>query len=92
VLRLESVGEEGEVELGIAAHPCAVRPQRHRVILVDRLRVVQQAADEGGLAAVHAAHRGEPQKILPGLLLEELADAVTRSRRDHAQKYRSLSC
>ena len=49
---------------------------RGELVLVDVLRVVQQAADQRGLAVVDAARRGEAQQILLAVLLQE----VVRSR------------
>jgi hypothetical protein len=61
-LGAEAVGEEREIQHLLA--PLLGRA-RYGLQLVreDGLRVVEQAADEGGFAVVHAARRGEAEQI-----------------------------
>jgi len=74
-LRLEAVGEQGEVDLVTRPDAGAVRPQGRQLVLVDRLGVVQEAPDERGLPVVDAPQGGEPQEVLRRGLLDQLASA-----------------
>ena len=57
----QAVGEQGQV--GVVA-PCdAGALHRLQLVLEDGLRVVEQAPDEGGLAVVDGAGRGESQQL-----------------------------
>ncbi len=65
-LGAQAVGELGEVDGGGYVGGGGLGDGAD-VIFVDVLRVVEQAADEGGFAVVHAAGGGEAQQLL-GLL------------------------
>jgi len=58
----QAVGEQRQVDVVVAA--LGADPL-HGLVLVDedRLRVVQQAPDQGALAVVHASGGGEPQQV-----------------------------
>ena len=57
----QAVGEQGEVDVVVAA-PLADGLDVLELVLEDRLRVVQQPADQRRLAVVDAADGGEPQR------------------------------
>ena len=59
----ETVGQEGELDRRTRAEAGAGRPERVEVVSVDRVRVVQQAADERGLAVVDATDGGQAQEV-----------------------------
>ena len=59
----QAVGEQGEID-GPAGAIDAAAAHGGELILVDRLGVVQQAADQRGLAVVDAAGGGEAQQFL----------------------------
>ncbi len=56
-LGAKAVGELGEVDGGVAGDGADV-------VVVDVVRVVKQAADQGGFAIVDAAGGGEAEQIL----------------------------
>ena len=56
-LGAKTVSELGKVDGGVAGDGADV-------VVVDVVRVVEQAADEGGLAVVHAAGGGEAEQSL----------------------------
>ncbi len=58
----QAVGEQREVDVALAP-PLAGVLHGLELVLEDRLRVVEQAPDQGALAVVDAARRGEPQQI-----------------------------
>ena len=60
-LGAEPVGEQGEVDVVVAA-PLADGLDVLELVLEDRLRVVQQPTDQGRLAVVDAADGGEAQR------------------------------
>ena len=69
----QSVGQQREVNS--AARPVDLRVlDRCELVFVDALRVVEQPADQGGLAVVHTACRGEPQQLLLLLVFDEFLD------------------
>ncbi len=78
-LGAQAVGQQGEVDVLVATPP-ADRLDVGELVLEDRLRVVEQTADQRGLAVVDAADRGEVQRRRPPV--------VTRRKRqivlDHA--------
>ena len=57
----QAVGEQGEVDVVVAA-PLADGLDVLELVLEDRLRVVQQPADQRRLAVVDAADGGEAQR------------------------------
>jgi hypothetical protein len=57
-LGAQAVGQQGEVDVAVAAPPRRLLYVLE-LVLEDRLRVVQEAADEGGLAVVDRAGGGE---------------------------------
>ena len=64
-LRLQAVHQQGQVQLlAGGAELLAVGLQRFELIFIDLLGVVQQAADEGALAVVHAAAGEKTQQAL----------------------------
>ena len=58
----QPVGEQGEVGVVLAPRPAGPL-HRRELVLEDRLGVVQQPPDEGALAVVHRAGRGQPQDV-----------------------------
>ncbi len=61
----QAVHQQGEVDLAaLGADALGVRLQRGQLILEDHLGVVEQAADQGGLAVVHRAAGDEAQQGL----------------------------
>ena len=60
-LGAEPVGEEGQVDVVVAAPP-ADGLDVFELVLEDRFRVVQEASDQGRLAVVDAADGGEAQR------------------------------
>ena len=60
-LRLEPVGEEREVA---PRRRCAWRAAPGDLVVVERARLVEQAADERGLAVVHRADDHQPHQLL----------------------------
>jgi hypothetical protein len=59
-LRLEAVGEKGEIDLADAAAQRSAL-DRGELVFLDRARIVEKAADERALAVVDAAERDEAQ-------------------------------
>src|SRR2546422_894100 len=74
-LGFETVRQQREVELRPGADAGRVRLQGMEMILVDGLRVMEEASDQGGLAIVDAPHGREAQQVLGRTLLEELVNA-----------------
>jgi hypothetical protein len=60
----QAVDEEREVEFAALGALLGVGLQRLEVVLEDQVRLVQQPADQRGLAVVHAAAGDEPQQRL----------------------------
>ena len=58
----QAVGEQGQVGVVLAAL-LAGPLHRGQLVLEDRLGVVQQPPDQGALAVVHRAGRGQPQDV-----------------------------
>src|SRR5690606_1506018 len=56
--------------LALRADPLAVRFERRQLVLENHLRIVEQPADQGGLAVVDAAAGDEPQQALVLVQLE----------------------
>src|SRR5438093_5324083 len=79
-LGFEAIGQQSEVEHGSGADTGRVRFQGKQVILIDRLRVVQQAPDQGRFAVVHTPQRREPKQVFRSVLLKKFL---------YAQKYPS---
>ena len=74
-LGAEAVGELGEVDGGAGgAWRGDLSGYGADVVFVDVARVVEQAADERGLAVVDAACGGEAEQVFVALYLEELFD------------------
>ncbi len=63
-LRLEAVGEQGQIDASRGAEAHGVALDGGELILVDHPRVVEQAADERALAVVHAPARQKAQQLL----------------------------
>ena len=64
-LGLQAVHQQRQIDaVALRAGGFAVAAQGGELILVDHLRVVQQAADQGALAVVHAAAGEELQNLL----------------------------
>ena len=64
-LRLQAVYQQRQIQLlAGGAKLLAVGLQRFELIFIDLLGVVQQAADEGALAVVHAAAGEKTQQAL----------------------------
>ena len=64
-LGLETVHEEGEVDLGaLGAVLARIALQRRHLIVEDLLGVVQEAADQGRLAVIDGAAGDEAQHFL----------------------------
>jgi hypothetical protein len=61
-LGAQSVGQQGEVDVAVAT-PARGLLDVLELVLEDRLRVVQEAADEGGLAVVDRAGGGEADEL-----------------------------
>ena len=73
--RLESVSQQRGIEITAGrAVDFRVLLQRCELVLVDHLRVVQEATDERALAVVDAAARDEAQQLLALVLLQILLD------------------
>ena len=71
----EAVNEEGEVNvLALRADAFGVRLERGELVLEDHLGIVEEAADQGRLAIIHAAAGDEPQEGLVFVLLQVGAD------------------
>ncbi len=61
----QAVDQKGEVDVAaLGADAAAVRLQRRHLILEDHLGIIEQPADQGGLAVVHAAAGDEAQQAL----------------------------
>ena len=76
-LRGEAVHQQREVELvPLGADLRGVGLEGFELILVDQLRVVEEAADERALAVVDAAAGDEAQELLVLVLVEVGLDAV----------------
>src|SRR5688572_28958524 len=61
---LQSVDQQREVQaITLSAEFLRVRFERLQLILEDQLGLVEQAADQGRLAVVHAATSNKPQGI-----------------------------
>ena len=58
----QAVGEEGEVE-AVGGEIASGLADAGQLVFVDRLRIVQQAANQGGFAVVHAAGGGKTQEF-----------------------------
>ena len=69
-LGAQAVGEQREIDL--ARRGGAFAFDRPHLVFVDRLRVVEQAADQRRLAVVHAARGREAQQILLAFLRREI--------------------
>ncbi len=70
-LRLQAVHQKGEVQLlAGSTHLGAVGFQAGHVIFVDHLGVMEQAADQGALAVIHAAAGEQAQELLVFVLLQ----------------------
>ena len=64
-LRLQPVDDEREIEFArAAAAGPALALDGRQLVLVNQLRIVQQASDERALAVVHGAARQKPQDLL----------------------------
>ena len=59
-LRAQPVGQQRKIKSAARAVDLALL-HRNNLVFVDRLRVVQQAANQRGLAIVHAARGGKPE-------------------------------
>ena len=68
--RAQAVGQQRKVERATRAINLALLNRGH-VILVNRLRVMQQAPDERGLAVVHATRSGKAQQVLLQVCFEK---------------------
>src|SRR6266550_2287040 len=79
-LGFEAIRQQGKVEHGSGADAGRVRFQGMQVILIDRLRVVQQAPDQGRFAVVHTPQCREPKQVFRCVLLKKFL---------YAQKYPS---
>jgi hypothetical protein len=76
-LRLEPVEEQAEVDRPAGrADPARVLLQAGQVVLVQRLGVVQETADERRLAVVDAATGQEAQEIGPLVADEQVGDGA----------------
>src|SRR5260370_2315134 len=64
-LGAQAVGNERKIDGAVRTVDPAVL-NRDQLVLVDSFGVVQQAADQGGLAVIHAAGCGKPQKVGAG--------------------------
>ena len=76
-LGLEPVHQKGEVDVisrGAVAY--RVLGQRGQLILEDQLRVMQEAADQGGFAVVHRSASQEPEQVLALRLRSAKLEAV----------------
>ena len=84
-LGLEAVGEQGEVDILVAA---AAGGFLHgfELVLEDGFGIVEQAADEGGFAVIDGAGGGEAEKVHGKVLLR--FDSLKLS----AKRRRKLSC
>src|SRR5262249_4414712 len=69
-LGAQTVGKQRKVD-GPAGAVDAALADGGQLILVDRLRVVQQTADQGGLAIVYTAGGGEAQHVFVEMLLHQ---------------------
>ena len=58
----EAIGEQREIDL--AGRRGSLALDGANLVVVDRLRIVEEAADERGFAVVHAAGGGEAQQVL----------------------------
>jgi hypothetical protein len=94
-LGLEAVGQQRQIDFAIAprrAKPPRVTLHGLELVLVNHLRVVQQTADERGLAVVHGAAGEEAQQLL-ALVTGKIAVDVFLDQFDlchgGAQKYPS---
>ena len=61
-LGAQAVGEQGEVE-AVGGEIARGLAHAGQLVFVDALGIVEQAADQGALAIVHAARRGEAQEF-----------------------------
>ena len=73
----KTVDQQREIELAVVAG--FLRAHRFELILVDHLRVVQQAADQRAFAVVDAAAGEEAQDFL-ALVLLEIAEDIVRDQ------------
>ena len=79
-LGAEAVGEEREIQAA-GGEVAGGFADGGELVFVDALGIVEQAADEGGLAVVDAAGRGEAQELGLGSGLEPLGRLQFRERR-----------
>ncbi len=76
-LRAQPVGKQRKIDL---ARRCGSLPfDRAHLVFVDRLRVIEQPADERGFSVVHAAGRRKSQQVLSALLAQKLPNLKSRS-------------
>jgi hypothetical protein len=68
----EPVGEQREVDAAVVEALALL--ERGELVLEDHARVVEQAADERGLAVVHRADGDEAAELLAPVLLEVALD------------------
>ncbi len=71
-LGFEAVGEEGEVDVAVGGAVDAGALDGGELVFVDGLGVVEEAADEGGLAVVDGAGGGEAEHFLGEVGVEEV--------------------
>ena len=74
----EAIHEEREIDLpALGANPPGVCLQGRQLILEDHLGIIEEAADQGGLAVIHRAACDEPQQGL-GLMRRQIGVDVRR--------------
>ena len=79
-LGTKAVGELSEVDGGLLFARCGDGPgDGANLVFVDVARVVEQAADKGGLAIVHAARGAETEEVFGFFRSEKLLDDKDRT-------------
>ena len=69
-LGAQAVGQQGKIKIAIVARlRCAM--DGVQLVFIDALRVVEEPADQGGLAIIHAAGCNQAQKVFFQFLLEK---------------------
>ncbi len=84
-LSAQTIGQQGEIERAAGAVDFAPL-HRGDVIFINGLRIMQQAADQRGLAVVHAAGSGKAQQIFAQVALKKCRKAFRpfrSSKRQH---------
>ena len=74
-LSSQPIRQQGEIKRSSRAVDLAFL-HRGELVLVDGFRVVQQSADQCGLAVIYASRGGETKQFLPDILIEKTEETV----------------